>query len=89
MLLELPHEILQSQIERVEEQVMREYSKVSPQFWFGQTGKALRKKGPEALVVGMYLMTAPNANMLGLYYLPIVTIAHETGLGFEGASKRH
>lgn len=25
--------------------------------------------------------------MLGLYYLPILYIAHETGLGLEGASK--
>lgn len=66
---------------------MRDYSKVSPKFWIGKTGKALRKKGPEAVIVGMYLMTAPTANMLGLYYLTIGTIAHETGLGFEGASK--
>lgn len=32
-------------------------------------------------------MTSPHANMLGLYYLPILYIAHETGLGLEGASK--
>ncbi|AIY40143.1 Primosomal protein I [Collimonas arenae] len=66
---------------------MRNYSKVSPKFWIGTTGKALRKQGVEALIVGMYLMTAPNANMLGLYYLPINIIAHETGLGLEGATK--
>lgn len=66
---------------------MRDYAKVSPKFWVGKTGKALRKQGAEALIVGLYLMTAPNANMLGLYYLPMCNIAHETGLGFEGASK--
>lgn len=66
---------------------MREYSKVSPQFWIGATGKKLRKAGPEAQVVAMYLMTSPHANMLGLYYLPLMYIAHETGLGMEGASK--
>lgn len=66
---------------------MRDYSKVGPKFWIGKTGKALRKQGVETLVVSMYLMTAPSANMLGLYYLPVVTIAHETGLGLEGASK--
>jgi len=66
---------------------MRDYAKVSPKFWCGATGKALRAQGHEALIVGMYLMTSPHANMLGLYYLPITFIAHETGLGIEGASK--
>ena len=66
---------------------MREYSKVSPKFWIGSTGRKLRAAGPECLVVSMYLMTSPHANMLGLYYCPISYIAHETGLGFEGASK--
>lgn len=66
---------------------MRDYSKVSPQFWTGKTGKALRKKGTEAVLVAAYLMTAPSSNMLGLYYLSLVSIAHETGLPFEGASK--
>jgi hypothetical protein len=66
---------------------MRDYSKVSPQFWIGKTGKALRKHGPEAQLVALYLMTGPHANMLGLYYVPQAYIAHETGLGIEGASK--
>ncbi|SAL26005.1 hypothetical protein [Caballeronia telluris] len=66
---------------------MRDYSKVSPQFWIGETGKRLRKAGAEAQVVGLYLMTSPHANMLGLYYVPMLYIAHETGLGMEGASK--
>lgn len=66
---------------------MREYAKVSPSFWTGTTGRALRLKGTEAVVVGMYLMTAPGSNMLGLYYQPLLYMAHETGLGIEGASK--
>ena len=66
---------------------MREYGKVAPQFWVGDTGKKLRKAGAEAQVVALYLMTCPHANMLGLYYVPIMYIAHETGLGMEGASK--
>lgn len=66
---------------------MRDYGKVSPQFWIGATGKELRKKGAEAQLVALYLMTNPHANMLGLYYLPTMFIAHETGLGIEGASK--
>jgi hypothetical protein len=66
---------------------MRGYSVVAPQFWIGETGKALKKGGPEAVIVGLYLMTSPHANMLGLYYMPELYMAHETGLGLEGASK--
>lgn len=66
---------------------MRDYGKVSPKFWIGSTGKALRKQGVEAQLVGLYLLTAPLANMLGLYYMPIYTVAGETGLGLRGASK--
>jgi hypothetical protein len=66
---------------------MRDYATVSPQFWLGKTGRELRKEGSEAQVVALYLMTSPHANMLGLYYLPVLYLAHETGLGLEGASK--
>lgn len=65
---------------------MRDYAKVAPQFWTGATGKALKAAGPEAVIVAMYLMTSPHANMIGIYYLPTLYLAHETGLG-EGASK--
>lgn len=65
---------------------MREYSKITPQFWLGSTGKKLRGH-IEAQVVATYLLTSPHANMLGLYYLPKMFIAHETGLPLEGASK--
>lgn len=66
---------------------MRDYGTVAPQFWTGKTGRALQALGPEAVMVAMYLMTNRHANMIGLYYLPKVYIAHETGLPFEGASK--
>jgi len=66
---------------------MRDYSKVGPKFWIGSTGKRLRAAGMEAQIVAMYLLTSPHANMLGLYYCPAMFIAHETGLGLEGASK--
>ncbi|TNL51217.1 hypothetical protein [Acinetobacter bereziniae] len=65
---------------------MRDYAKISPNFWAGTTGKELRKC-PESLIVSMYLISCPHANMLGLFYVPLLYIAHETGLGFEGASK--
>ena len=67
---------------------MRDYGKVSPKFWTAsKTGRALRKSGPEAVIVAMYLMTSPHSNMLGVYHQPVLYMAHETGLGIEGASK--
>jgi hypothetical protein len=33
-----------------------------------------------AQVVALYLLTAPGSTMLGLYYLPVGTIVHETGV---------
>ena len=65
---------------------MREYGKISPQFWIGRTGKALRGNA-EAQVLALYLVTSPHANMIGLYHCPIAYMAHETGLTIEGASK--
>ncbi len=65
---------------------MRDYSKVSPQFWIGKTGKSLRGN-PAAQVLAMYLMTSPHANMIGVFHCPILYMAHETGLTFEGASE--
>lgn len=66
---------------------MRDYAKVGPQFWIGPTGKKIKASGAEATIVAMYLITSPHSNMLGLYYLPTLYIAHETGLGLDGAAK--
>jgi len=66
---------------------MRDYAKLSPTFWSGSTGKELRRRGSEGVIVALYLMSSPHSNMLGLYYQPRLYMAHETGLGIEGASK--
>lgn len=66
---------------------MREYSKVSPRFWIGSTGKKLKKLGADVQLVALYLMTCPSSNMIGLYHLSLPTLSHETGLSLEGASK--
>jgi len=66
---------------------MRDYAKLAPTFWTGTTGKNIRKRGANAIVVALYLMSAPGSNMLGLYYQPLSFMAHETGLGLQGASK--
>ena len=65
---------------------MRDYGKVSPQFWTGKTGKVLRGN-PEAQVVALYLMTSPHANMIGVYHLPMLYLAHETGLTPDAAER--
>jgi hypothetical protein len=65
---------------------MRDYAKVEPKMWHGQTMKALRRC-PEGVIVGLYLMTSPQSNMLGLFSQPVLYMAHETGLGIEGATK--
>lgn len=65
---------------------MRDYGVVSPKFWIGDTGKALRGH-MEAQVLALYLMTSPHANAIGVFHCPVLYMAHETGLGMEGASK--
>ena len=65
---------------------MRDYSVVSPRFWIGATGKELRGNA-QAQVLALYLMTSPHANMIGVFHCPLIYMAHETGLGMEGASK--
>lgn len=61
---------------------MRDYGKVSPQFWTGKTGKSLRGHA-EAQIVALYLMTSPHSTMIGVFHLPKLYLAHETGLGME------
>ena len=62
------------------------YGMVRSSFWTGATGRALRRD-VDAQVVGMYLMTSPHANIIGVYRCPVEYISIETGRGFEGASK--
>ena len=64
---------------------MRDYGVVSPQFWIGATGKRLRGN-PDAQLLALYLMTSPHATMIGVFHCPILYMAHETGMPFEGAS---
>jgi hypothetical protein len=66
---------------------VRDYATVNFRFWTGETGRQIRKLGPDVQVVALYLMTCPSSNMIGLYYLPLPTLAHETGIPFEGALK--
>lgn len=66
---------------------MRDYATIRPTFWTGDTGRAVRAAGRDAQVLALYLLSSPSSNMIGLYYLPIPTLCHETGLSPQGASK--
>ena len=65
---------------------MRDYSKVSGQFWTGKTGRSIRGD-MQTQIVALYLMTSPHANMIGVFHCPLIYIAHETGSPLEGALK--
>lgn len=58
---------------------MREYGVVSPMFWIGETGRALRKN-PNAQRVAIYLMTAPSSEMTGVFYCPLSSILNDVGV---------
>lgn len=62
---------------------MRDFAKVSPQFWISASGKQRRQMGLSTQLVAIYLLTNPHSNMLGIYYLPLAFIAHEIGLTSE------
>lgn len=66
---------------------MRDYAAVSPAFWTGQTGRRLKALGPDTMLVALYLVTSPHSNAMGMFYLPVLYISHETGLTTEGASE--
>ena len=65
---------------------MREFAKVSPQLWTCDLGRKIKNLGIEARVVSLYLLTNPSAHMTGVYYIPVVLIAHEVGLSVEQAT---
>lgn len=66
---------------------MREYSKVYPQIWIGETGRQLKDHGIETQFLAQYLISSPHANMVGIYYLPVSFISHETGMSPKTISK--
>lgn len=57
-------------------------AQVAPTFWTRGSGRKLRGK-PLAQLLALYLMTSPLSNVIGLYYLPLVSICADTGLTEE------
>lgn len=62
---------------------MREFSKISPQIWINKRGRQIKKLGYKARILSLYLNTNPHASMIGIYYLPMIYIVHESGLSME------
>jgi hypothetical protein len=60
---------------------MRTYAIVHGTFWTGKTGRAIRKEGGlAAQLLALHLITSTHSNFGGLYYLPLLYAANETGL---------
>ncbi len=66
---------------------MREFAKISPQFWINERGRKIKKLGIETQLIALYLLTNPHVSMIGIYYLPFAFIEHETGLSPERTTK--
>ncbi|MDQ8039618.1 MAG: hypothetical protein REH83_04350 [Rickettsiella sp.] len=66
---------------------MREFAKISVEFWTNAIGKKLKNCESETKNIAFYLMSSRHANMIGFYYLPLLFITHETGIPLEVVSK--
>lgn len=52
------------------------YTPFFPSYWYGATGQRIAEVGgPDALLLGAYLMANDRATSIGLYYLPFRSIA--------------
>ncbi len=66
---------------------MRDYCRLKSTFWTGHTGKQIRGNGTHCQLLALYLISSPGSNMNGLYYLPLSTISHDTGLSKSSVTK--
>lgn len=66
---------------------MREFAKISSEFWTSPLGKKVRGCEAEAKILVFYLMTCRHTNMLGIYYLPLALASHEIGIAIEGVQR--
>ncbi|OGT42874.1 MAG: hypothetical protein A3F13_00540 [Gammaproteobacteria bacterium RIFCSPHIGHO2_12_FULL_40_19] len=62
---------------------MREFAKISPQFWISEQGRQIKQLGVDAQLLAFYLQSSPNSTMIGIYYLPIAFIMHELAMSYE------
>ncbi len=65
---------------------MREYGLISTKMWTRGSGKRLRGNAV-AIAVACYLCSAPESNLIGVYYCPLPTMAHELGFTVEEVTR--
>lgn len=65
---------------------MREYGLISTKMWTRGSGKRLRGNAI-AIAVACYLCSAPESNLIGVYYCPLPTMAHELGFSVDEVTK--
>ncbi len=58
---------------------MRNYAKVMPEYWTSSLCREINRHEPRYHQIVFYLLTNPHANMSGVFYLPKVYLAHDTG----------
>jgi hypothetical protein len=57
------------------------YGAVYSSYWTGLTGRAIQEQGGvEAALLGLYLLTSPYSNMIGLYEQPPSALAADTSI---------
>lgn len=59
---------------------MREFNKVSAKYWMTGLSKKIRQLGTDAAYLSIYLQTNHHTHSLGMFYLPLQYIAHDTGI---------
>lgn len=62
---------------------MRDFNKVSGKFWMSPFAKSLKQWGAEAMLLSIYLQTNHHTHSVGVFYLPIHYIAHDTGIPIQ------
>lgn len=58
------------------------FRRVSPAFWAGELANQIRGDA-HAIAVAFYLMTNPAANDIGVYRIPLVTVADDLGFSLD------
>lgn len=72
-----------AELNRMGESDMRDFAKVAPTFWTGETGRKIKQMGPDVQLVGLYLVTNPHTTPLGIYYLPLAYMDQDLALSRE------
>ena len=59
---------------------MKPFTTISPYFWQSDMGQQTQQLGPHAQLLSLYATTHINANLFGLFRLPIEQIQWDLGL---------